>query len=60
MRGRCGEGRGQGDYETAKEYSKTIQIMFLGVGLFMAGLVFLFRAPLFPSTDQPLTPRSLT
>ena len=51
-----GKAVGRGDYETAKEYSKTIQIMFLGVGLFMAGLVFLFRVPfvsLYGSASNP-------
>lgn len=40
-----GKAVGKGDYETAKEYSRTIQIMFVGIGLIMAGLVFLLRAP---------------
>lgn len=40
-----GKAVGKGDYETAKAYSKTIQIMFFGIGLFMAGLVFLLKAP---------------
>lgn len=40
-----GKAVGKGDYDTAKEYSKTIQIMFLCIGLFMAGLVFLLRVP---------------
>jgi len=40
-----GKAVGKGDYETAKAYSKTIQIMFFGIGLFMAGLVFLLKVP---------------
>ena len=34
---------GAGKYETMKEYSKTVQMIFLGVGLLSGGLVLLFR-----------------
>ncbi len=40
-----GKAVGKGDYKLAKEYSKTIQIMFFLIGLVMAGLVFLLRTP---------------
>jgi len=51
-----GKAVGRGDYETVKEYSRTIQIMFLGIGLTMAGVVFLLRVPfvsLYGSTANP-------
>jgi Na+-driven multidrug efflux pump len=51
-----GKAVGRGEYEIAKEYSKTIQIMFLGVGLIMASLVFLLRVPfvsLYGSASNP-------
>src|SRR5690554_1444130 len=51
-----GKAVGRGDYQTAREYSKTIQIMFFGVGLVMAGLVFLLRVPfvsLYGSSANP-------
>lgn len=34
---------GAGKYETMKEYSKTVQMIFLGVGLISGGLVLFFR-----------------
>jgi Na+-driven multidrug efflux pump len=40
-----GKAAGKGDYDTARAYSKTIQIMFFGIGLVMAGLVFLLKVP---------------
>lgn len=40
-----GKAVGKGDYETAKAYSKTIQIMFFFIGLVMAALVYLLRVP---------------
>lgn len=40
-----GKAVGKGDYEAAKAYSKTIQVMFFGIGLLMAGLVFLLKTP---------------
>lgn len=40
-----GKAVGQGDYATAKKYSQTIQLMFLVIGLIMAGAVFLLRIP---------------
>ena len=40
-----GKAVGRGDYDRAKEYSKTIQILFFGIGLVMAALVFLLRRP---------------
>lgn len=36
---------GAGDYRRTRAYSKTIQLMFLLIGLCMAMLVFLLRAP---------------
>ena len=36
---------GKGDYDTAREYSKTIQVMFAVIGVIMACCVFLLRAP---------------
>jgi len=40
-----GKAVGARDYQRAREYSNTIQVMFLCIGAFMAGLVFLLRAP---------------
>lgn len=40
-----GKAVGTRDYQRAREYSNTIQVMFLCIGAFMAGLVFLLRAP---------------
>lgn len=51
-----GKAVGKGDYEAAKAYSKTIQVMFFGIGLFMAGLVFLIRTPftrMYGSSSDP-------
>ncbi len=52
-----GKAVGAKDYEKAKEYSKTIQIMFFGIGLVMALVVFLLRAPfisLYGSASDPM------
>ena len=35
-----GKAVGARDYQRAREYSNTIQVMFLCIGAFMAGLVF--------------------
>ncbi len=51
-----GKAVGRGDYDTARAYSKTIQIMFFLIGLVMALLVFLLRAPftrLYGSSADP-------
>ncbi|MBQ3078549.1 MAG: MATE family efflux transporter [Clostridia bacterium] len=40
-----GKAVGKGDYDTAREYSKTIQIMFAIIAVVMALIVFLLRAP---------------
>ena len=51
-----GKAVGKGDYETAKEYSRTIQLMFLVIGLIMAGIVYSLRAPfvsMYGSTANP-------
>ena len=40
-----GKAVGAGEYDKAREYSKTIQVMFFFIGLFMAGVVFLLRVP---------------
>lgn len=51
-----GKAVGKGDYKQAREYSKTIQIMFFLIGLFMACLVFLLRVPftkLYGSSSDP-------
>ena len=51
-----GKAVGRGDYDTARAYSKTIQIMFFLIGLVMALLVFLLRAPftrLYGSSAEP-------
>lgn len=36
---------GVGDYKRTREYSNTIQIMFLIIGVFMAAIVYLVRVP---------------
>lgn len=36
---------GAGDYQRTREYSKTIQLMFLMIGVVMAAVVFLVRVP---------------
>jgi len=36
---------GEGDYDRVREYSGTIQIMFLAIGVVMSALVFLLRVP---------------
>jgi len=40
-----GKAVGKGDYDTARAYSKTIQIMFACIGVVMAALVFALREP---------------
>jgi putative MATE family efflux protein len=40
-----GKAVGQRDYKLVREYSKTIQILFLCFGVFMSGVVFLARGP---------------
>lgn len=40
-----GKAVGKGDYDTAKAYSRTIQVMFFLIGLVMAALVFALRVP---------------
>lgn len=40
-----GKAVGARDYQRVREYSNTIQVMFLGVGVLMAGLVFALRRP---------------
>jgi Na+-driven multidrug efflux pump len=57
-----GKAVGQGDYKRVREYSKTIQIMFFGIGLFMALIVFLLRWPflsMYGSASDPQV-RTLT
>lgn len=47
---------GKGDYDTAREYSKTIQVMFACIGVVMAVIVFLLRKPftgLYGSASDP-------
>ena len=47
---------GKEDYDTAREYSKTIQILFFFIGLIMAGVVFFIRKPfvsLYGSVSNP-------
>ena len=47
---------GAGDYGKAREYSKTIQIMFFFIGLVMAGIVYLLGSPftsLYGSSKDP-------
>ena len=51
-----GKAVGKGDYQTVRAYSKTIQIMFFFIGLFMAALVFALRTPftrLYGSSADP-------
>ena len=40
-----GKAVGRGDYDTAREYSRTIQVMFALIGVCMAAVVYLLRAP---------------
>ena len=40
-----GKAVGKGDYEQARQYSKTIQVLFACVGVVMATIVFLLRRP---------------
>ncbi len=40
-----GKAVGAGDYDKARSYSKTIQIMFLFIGISMAAVVYLLGAP---------------
>ena len=47
---------GKGDYALAREYSRTIQLLFFGIGLTMSLLVFLLRVPfthLYGSSANP-------
>ena len=51
-----GKAVGKGDYDAAREYSKTIQLMFLMIGIAMAALVFALRVPftrLYGSSKDP-------
>ncbi len=51
-----GKAVGKGDYAAAREYSKTIQLLFLMIGVVMAGLVFALRVPftrLYGSSQDP-------
>ncbi len=51
-----GKAVGKGDYNAAREYSKTIQLMFLMIGIAMAALVFALRVPftrLYGSSKDP-------
>lgn len=51
-----GKAVGKGDYDLARAYSKTIQIMFFIIGLVMAALVFALREPftrLYGSSADP-------
>ena len=51
-----GKAVGKGDYDAAREYSKTIQLMFLMIGIAMAVLVFALRVPftrLYGSAKDP-------
>lgn len=51
-----GKAVGRGDYAAAKEYSKTIEIMFFLIGVIMAGAVYLLRVPfvsLYGSSSDP-------
>ena len=51
-----GKAVGRGDYDTARQYSKTIQIMFVVVGVIMASTVYLVRVPftsLYGSSADP-------
>ena len=47
---------GRGEYELAKKYSKTIQIMFLTIGICMSGIILLIHRPfisLYGSSSDP-------
>ena len=51
-----GKAVGKGDYDAVREYSKTIQLMFLMIGIAMAALVFALRVPftrLYGSAKDP-------
>ncbi len=51
-----GKAVGAGEYDKAREYSKTIQILFFIIGLFMAGIVYFLRVPftmLYGSAREP-------
>ena len=51
-----GKAVGKGDYDAAREYAKTIQLMFLMIGIAMAALVFALRVPftrLYGSAKDP-------
>ncbi len=51
-----GKAVGAGEYDKAREYSKTIQIMFFFIGLVMAAVVFLLGTPftmLYGSAKNP-------
>lgn len=51
-----GKAVGKGDYKAAREYSRTIQILFFMIGIVMAGLVFALRVPftrLYGSSQDP-------
>ena len=51
-----GKAVGARDYQRAREYSNTIQVMFLCIGVFMAGVVFLLRAPFVSLYSRPGPP----
>lgn len=51
-----GKAVGAGDYDLVRKMSKTIQIMFLGIGLVSSALVFFLRGPftsLYGSSSNP-------
>ncbi|MGI6148666.1 MAG: MATE family efflux transporter [Limnochordia bacterium] len=51
-----GKAVGRGDYSVAREYSHTIQLMFVAVGVVMAGAVYMLRVPftsLYGSSADP-------
>lgn len=51
-----GKAVGRGEYDTAREYSKTIQLMFVVVGVIMASVVYMLRVPftsLYGSSRDP-------
>ena len=51
-----GKAVGKGDYDTARQYSKTIQLMFLCIGIVMCGLMVLLNKPfvsLYGSAKDP-------
>jgi putative MATE family efflux protein len=51
---------GKNDFETAKSYTKTLQVVYLGVGVVSAGLMFLLRgAALSIPMFEQLTPETL-